>query len=199
MDLASLADHALVVSTVAQALGVREAGDRPVAERLAAAQHDRALLLVLDNFERVVEAAPLLADLLAACRRLTVLATSREPLRLSVGRVVPVGPLALPKSERNALLPALTVTEALRLFVDRAQAARPDFALTEANAPAVAEAVRRLDGLPLAVELQAAGRLRDARGQHAAHTLRRYGRLRGGGARRRMEARRQPSEGARGE
>jgi non-specific serine/threonine protein kinase len=153
-DLTPLADPALVAPTVAQTLGVREAGDRPVAERLADALRDRRLLLVLDNFERVVEAAPLVTALLAGCARVKALVTSREPLRLAAERVVAVPPLPLP----DPAIPTreLAASEAVRLFVERAQAARADFALTGANAPAVAEVCRRLDGLPLAIELAAA-------------------------------------------
>ncbi len=153
VDLTPLTDSSLVAPSVAQALGVRQAGDRPVAERLLDALRDRELLLVLDNFEQVVEAAPLVAALLAATR-LTALVTSRVPLHLSAERVVAVPPLALPHAALST--EELAEADAVRLFADRAQAARADFALTEANAPAVAEIVRRLDGLPLAIELAAA-------------------------------------------
>jgi predicted ATPase/DNA-binding CsgD family transcriptional regulator len=114
------------------------------------------LLLALDNFEHVVEAAPVVAALLAACPRLTALVTSRATLRLSGERVVPVEPLELPDPGARSPLSELAATEAVALFADRAQAARADFALNDQNAPAVAELVRRLDGLPLAVELAAA-------------------------------------------
>jgi predicted ATPase/DNA-binding CsgD family transcriptional regulator len=153
-DLSPLADPGLVAATVAQALGVRESGDRPLAARLVDALIDRAVLLVLDNFERVVEASRLVARLLAACPRLKVLATSREPLRLAAERVVAVPPLALPDPARPP--EELAESDALRLFVGRAQAAWADFALTGANAQAVAEICHRLDGLPLAIELAAA-------------------------------------------
>jgi len=154
VDLTPLADPALVSSTVAQALGVREAGDRPLADRLVDALRGRALLLVLDNFERVVEAAPLIARLLASSPSVKALATSREPLRLSVERVVAVPPLNLPDPARP--VEELAAADAVRLFAERAEAARADFALTAENAPAVAEVCRRLDGLPLAIELAAA-------------------------------------------
>jgi predicted ATPase/DNA-binding CsgD family transcriptional regulator len=156
VDLASVRDPELVVSTIAQALGVREMGDRPPAERLVDALRDRHLLLVLDNFEHVAEAGPLVPWLLAGCPTVKALITSRAALRLSGERVVPVEPLGLPDPSSPLPLSELAVIEAVALFVDRAQAARPDFALSEANAPSVAEAVRRLDGLPLAVELAAA-------------------------------------------
>ena len=159
VPLAAIRDHALVLSTIAQALGVREAGDRPLADQLVGLLRDRSLLLVLDNLEQVLSAAPRVAALLAACPRLTVLATSRAPLRVSGERTFDVPPLALPgRAEGNSLtdLDDLARTEAVRLFVERAQAARSDFALTEANAAAVAEICQRLDGLPLAIELAAA-------------------------------------------
>ena len=154
VDLSPLADPGLVAQSVAQALGVREAGDRPVEDRLVDALRDRELLLVLDNFEQVVEAAPFVAALQAAATRLTTLVTSREALRLSAERVVAVPPLDLPVAALST--EGLAGTAAVRLFVERAQAARSDFVLTDANASDVAEIVRRLDGLPLAIELAAA-------------------------------------------
>ena len=153
VDLAPLADPDLVAATVAQALGVREAGDRP-AERLAEALRGREPLLVLDNVEQVVEGAAFVVALLAACTSVKALATSREPLRLSPERVVAVPPLAVTDSDRAADEPA--APDAVRLFVDRAQAVRADFALTAADAAAVAAICVRLDGLPLAIELAAA-------------------------------------------
>jgi predicted ATPase/DNA-binding CsgD family transcriptional regulator len=154
VDLTPLADPALLAPTVATALGVREGGDRPLADRIIDALRDRKFLLLLDNFERVVEAAPLVGRLLVACVRLTILVTSREPLRLAAERVVAVPPLALPDAALTA--EDLATNEAVRLFAERAQAAHVGFALTDANAPAVAGIVRRLDGLPLAIELAAA-------------------------------------------
>ena len=154
VDLSPISDPSLVAAAVAQALGVREAGDHLVDERLLDALWDRELLLVLDNFEQVVEAAPLVAALLTATTRLTALVTSREPLRLSAERVVAVPPLPLPDDALSTQ--GVAGAAAVRLFVDRAQAARADFTLTDDNAPAVAEIVRRLDGLPLAIELAAA-------------------------------------------
>jgi len=158
VDLAPVADPGLVAPTVAQALGVREAGSEPLAERLTAFLRDARLLLVLDNFEQVVEAAPLVADLLGTCPGLTVLVTSRVRLRLTGEREHPVPPLALALA-RTGDAPALEEvagSEAVRLFVERAQAVKDDFALTDENAQAVADICRRLDGLPLAIELAAA-------------------------------------------
>jgi predicted ATPase/DNA-binding CsgD family transcriptional regulator len=156
VGLAAVSDTALVAPTVAQALGVREAGEAPLADRLAVFLRDKRLLLILDNFEQVVEAAPLVADLLAACPGLAVLATSRVRLRLSGEREVAVAPLALPTNEGRAARDDAAAADAVRLFVERARAVRADFALTEANAGAVADICRRLDGLPLALELAAA-------------------------------------------
>ena len=154
VDLSPLTDPGLVASAVARALGVREAGPRPVADRLREILRDRDLVLVLDNFEQVVEEAPLVAALLAATTDLTVLVTSREPLRLLAERVVAVPPLALPNPDLS--LAELAGADAVRLFTDRARAAQADFTLTAANASVVAEIVHRLDGLPLAIELAAA-------------------------------------------
>ena len=159
VPLAAIRDPTLVLPAIAQALGVREAGDRPLTDQLVALLRDRALLLVLDNLEQVLTAAPRIAALLAACPRLTILATSRAPLRVSGERTFDVPPLALPiqaEGDSAPLLADLARAESVRLFVERAQAARSDFALTETNAAAVAEVCRRLDGLPLAIELAAA-------------------------------------------
>jgi predicted ATPase/DNA-binding CsgD family transcriptional regulator len=159
VPLAAIRDPALVLPAIAQALGVREAGDRPLTDQLVSLLRDRELLLVLDNLEQVLTGAPRIAALLAACPRLTILATSRAPLRISGERTFDVPPLALPiRAEGNnaPLLTDLARAEAVRLFVERAQAARSDFALTEANVAAVAEVCRRLDGLPLAIEMAAA-------------------------------------------
>jgi predicted ATPase/DNA-binding CsgD family transcriptional regulator len=154
VDLIRIRDPALVASAVAQQLGVREGADDPLSRRLGDVLRERELLLVLDNFEQVVDAAPLVAELLAACPRLTVLVTSRVRLRLTAERTFPVPPLALPPAEPGPSLDARDAP-AVALFVDRAEAVRPDFALTTENAAAVAAICRRLDGLPLAIELAA--------------------------------------------
>ena len=160
VPLAAVRDPSLVLPTVATALNVRESGNRPLVDRLAAFLRDRALLLVLDNLEQVVSVAPRVAVLLAACPGLTVLATSRAPMRVTGERIFVVSPMALPTwKEGTGGLPPLEElerTEAVRLFAERAQAARAGFTLTEANAGAVAEICARLDGLPLAIELAAA-------------------------------------------
>ena len=154
--LAALADPALVLPAIGQALGVRESGDRPLAERLGALLGERRLLLVLDNLEHLVDAAPQVAELLGACPGMTILATSRVVLRLSGEQVFPVPPLPLLDPTRPHNLTETAGNGAVALFVQRAHAADPEFALTAENAAAVVEIARRLDGLPLAIELAAA-------------------------------------------
>jgi predicted ATPase len=134
---------------------VRE-GDDPLIERLAAFLRGWCLLLVLDNFEQVVEAAPLVTDLLAACPHVKVLVTSRIRLRLSGEREYPVPPLELTTGNGHPVPEDRAASAAVRLFVERAQAVMPDFALTPENAAAVAAVCGRVDGLPLAIELAAA-------------------------------------------
>jgi predicted ATPase/DNA-binding CsgD family transcriptional regulator/DNA-binding XRE family transcriptional regulator len=157
--LAPLADPALVLPVVAGVLGLREEGGRPVAATLRAALAARRLLLIVDNCEHLLAAAPDLADLLAACPGLALLATSRAPLRLRGEREWAVAPLAIPDLADLPTVGELARNPAARLFVDRARDVAPGFALTQANAAAVAAICRRLDGLPLALEL-AAARLR---------------------------------------
>ncbi len=154
IPLAAIREPDLVAPALAQALGMREAGDRPLTESLSASLRDRHLLLVLDNFEQVAEAAPLLTDLLRACPQLTVLVTSRGVLRVSGEHVVRVPPLALPDPAAPA--GELGRAEAVRLFAERATAADAGFALDDGTARAVAGICARLDGLPLAIELAAA-------------------------------------------
>jgi predicted ATPase/transcriptional regulator with XRE-family HTH domain len=156
VDLAPLRDPGLVASTIARTLGVTEAGGRPLLETLSAQLRTRRVLLLLDTCEHLLAAAPQVGELLAACCGLRVLATSRAALHLRWEREVAVPPLALPDLAQEADPAALARVAAVTLFVDRAQAAQPAFQLTAANAPAVAEICRRLDGLPLAIELAAA-------------------------------------------
>ena len=156
VDLASVRDPTLVAAAVATALGIREVGAHSVADQLAAYVRTRAMVLVLDNFEQVLDAAPMVADLLATASGLRVLVTSREPLRLSGEQVIPVGPLALPDAGQVINTDESQRPEAMTLFIERASAADPSFALSAENAAAIAEIVRRLDGLPLAIELAAA-------------------------------------------
>src|SRR5918998_475514 len=158
VPLAPLADPALIPSAVAQALQVPEQGGRPVVEVLRDHLAGKQFLLILDNCEHLLTAvADLIADLLAASSGLTVLATSRAPLRLRAEREWEVPPLALPcRPPPPPTAEHLPPYAAVRLFVERAQAVRPSFEVDNASAPAVAEICWRLDGLPLAIELAAA-------------------------------------------
>jgi predicted ATPase/Tfp pilus assembly protein PilF len=135
---------------------VRETAEQPLDESLKDYLHERRLLLLLDNFEQVLDAARAVTELLAAAPGLKVLTTSRAPLGLYGEHVFPVPPLALPDLKSPPPLERLTQYEALRLFVERARAVKPDFSITNESAPAVAEICVRLDGLPLAIELAAA-------------------------------------------
>src|SRR5579884_1014966 len=154
VSLAAVPEAALVATTLAHSLNVGETRDVPVRESLVVALRDRELLLVLDNFEQVLAAVCLLSDLLASCPRLKMLVTSRALLRIGGEHDFPVPPLALPSA---AAPPArLAQAAAVRLFASRAQAVTPSFELTDAAAPIVADICRRLDGLPLAIELAAA-------------------------------------------
>jgi predicted ATPase/class 3 adenylate cyclase len=154
--LATITDPAQVPSAIAGPLGVKESAEQPLLESLKSYLHHKHLLLVLDNFEQVLDGAPIVAELLAACDKLKVLATSRIPLRLYGEQEYPVPPLAVPDPRALPPLKVLTQYEAVRLFVERARAIKPEFAVTNESAPAVAEICARLDGLPLAIELAAA-------------------------------------------
>ncbi|HZQ39046.1 MAG TPA: AAA family ATPase, partial [Dehalococcoidia bacterium] len=156
VSLAAVADPEFVPAAIAAAFGVREAPGQPLLDTLSAYLREKASLLVLDNFEHLLPAAPVVSDLLARCPRLMVLATSRAPLRLAGEQELPVPPLALPDVDAAPAPAPLLASPAVALFCDRAQAVRPDFALTAANAAEVAALCRRLDGLPLAIELAAA-------------------------------------------
>jgi predicted ATPase len=155
VELDAVADAATVPAAIQQALALRDTSGREPIDVLTGALQDREMLLVLDGFEHVIGAAPAVADLLEACPHLTLLVTSREVLRITGERVFEVPPLGVPES---AHLPAETLerSDAVRLFVDRAQAVNEGFELDDANTEAVAEIARRLEGLPLAVELAAA-------------------------------------------
>ena len=156
VDLSPLTDPALVVPTIAGALGVREIAGESLRETVSRFLRDRRLLLVLDNCEQVLEAGSDIAALVAACPHLIILATSREPLNIRAEREIAVTPLPLPDPGRLPLLDDLGHVAAVALFVERARGANASFALTAENAPAVAAICRRLDGLPLAIELAAA-------------------------------------------
>jgi hypothetical protein len=156
VDLSLLIEPALVVPTIAVALGVRETAGEPLRETVIRHLRERRLLLVLDNCEQVLESASDIATLLATCPNLSILATSREPLHIRAEREIAVAPLPLPDPGRLPPLADLARIPAVALFVERAQAANAGFALTADNAAAVAGICRRLDGLPLAIELAAA-------------------------------------------
>src|SRR5205085_3236298 len=156
VDLAPIRDPGLLAASIAQTLGVREAGGRPVLESLKQSLQEKQMLLVLDNFEQILAAAPLVAELLTAAPRLKVLVTSRAALHLRGEKEFAVPPLTVPEPGSEASVAVLSLYPAVALFVQRVQDAQPEFALTAANAPAVAEICRRLDGLPLALELAAA-------------------------------------------
>lgn len=154
--LSRLSDPALVTPTIATTLGLKETGALPLADVLRNYLRDRRLLLVLDNFEHVAAAAVSVAELLEQGSGVKALVTSRAPLRLQGEHEYSLHPLALPDSAHLPLPDHLSRYAALALFVERAQAAEADFAVTYANAPAVAAICERLDGLPLAIELAAA-------------------------------------------
>ena len=135
VSLAPLGDPAFVASTIAERLGVRERAEQPLRDALVAHLAGKRLLLVLDNYEHVLPAAPLVADLLGACPALRVVTTSRTALHLSGEHLYPVSPLALPDAGPLPPPEELGQTPAVRLFVDRVGAVKPDFALSEANAP----------------------------------------------------------------
>ena len=156
VDLSPLRDPALVVPTIAATLGVREVGGQPLLQTLAGFLTDKRLLLLLDNCEQVVATAPDVATLLAASPTVSILATSRASLHIRGEREVPLLPLSLPAADRVLPIDELAQVPAVALFVDLASASWPDFALTAENAIAVASICRRLDGLPLAIELAAA-------------------------------------------
>ena len=159
VSLAPVASASLVAATIAGALGIRESAAESIEATLRAYLQPRRMLMVLDNFEHVVDAAPLVADLLSHSPDIQVLATSRAPLHISGEHELPIPPLELPSLAGPLRLGDALASEAVRLFCDRAQAVQSHFELTEDNAETVVAICRRLDGLPLAIEL-AASRVR---------------------------------------
>ena len=157
--LASVTTSTLVAAAIAEALGVREAPGEPIEETLIAYLRPKQLLLVLDNFEHLLDAAALVAELLAQCPRVQILVTSRGPLHISGEFEFPIPTLKLPAADGGLRLDDARASEAVRLFIDRARAVQGHFQLTEENAATVVAICRRLDGLPLAIEL-AASRIR---------------------------------------
>lgn len=156
IELASITQPELVASSIGQPLGIKDEGGRPVLEILKEFLKDRRMLLVLDNFEQVVAAAPAIAELLSATNKLKILVTSRFVLNIKAEREFGVPPLVSPSPGVMESLDEMGKNEAVRLFVERARAVKPSFTLTEENARKVAEICARLDGLPLAIELAAA-------------------------------------------
>jgi predicted ATPase/class 3 adenylate cyclase/Tfp pilus assembly protein PilF len=154
--LATLTEAELFLPAIAETLGVREIGEQPLDESLKDYLSERRMFLVLDNFEQVLGAAPAVTELLAGAPGLKVLATSRAHLGLYGEHEFPVPPLTLPDLRHPPSFERLTQYEAVGLFLERARALKPDFAITNESAPAVAEICVRLDGLPLAIELAAA-------------------------------------------
>ncbi|HKG27431.1 MAG TPA: AAA family ATPase, partial [Thermomicrobiales bacterium] len=149
-------DPALVLPTVAQVLGLAATGRDTVLNELTAFLGERQTLLFLDNFEQVEEAALQIAELLAVCLGLKVLATSRVVLEVYGEREYPLSPLPLPRTDESEDVEVAASSAAVRLFVERATEVRPGFALTKENVATVVAICRRLDGLPLAIELAAA-------------------------------------------
>jgi predicted ATPase len=155
VDLSTLAEASLLPSAIADVLEVRAEGTE-LTNRLAEMLVDKHLLLMLDNFEHVVDAVSVVTDVLARAPRVKVLTTSRRSLHAYGEREFPLPPFPSPDLAHVSSVEAVSQYDSVRLFVERAQAVRPDFTVTNANAPAVAEICHRLDGLPLAIELAAA-------------------------------------------
>jgi len=155
VSLEAVQDPTLVLTEVARVLELHDTGDRSLPDRLRTVLGDRELLLLLDNMEQVVAAAPLVADLAISCPRLKVVATSRELLRVRGEYEFPVPPLTIPDVAANVTLAELAENPSVALFVRQAQSVRSGFVLTAQNAPPVAGICARLDGLPLAIELAA--------------------------------------------
>jgi predicted ATPase/class 3 adenylate cyclase len=156
VDLAPIRDPGLLATTIAHTIGLREGGGRPPLENLKDFLADRRMLLLLDNFEQIIGAAPVVADLLAAAPQLTLLVTSRVPLQIRGEREYPVPPLSLPGAGAEPSVADPADSESVQFFVQQAQAVKPNFELTADNATAILEICRRLDGLPLAIEIAAA-------------------------------------------
>lgn len=156
VSLGAIGDPGLVASAIAESLGLQAASDRPLMERLVGRLRDREILVVLDNFEHLLDAASMVAELLKAADPARVMVTSRSPLHVSGEQQFRVPPLAVPDPSVGVTAAAVGSCESVQLFVERASAARPGFALRDTNARFLAEVACRLDGLPLAIELAAA-------------------------------------------
>jgi predicted ATPase/DNA-binding CsgD family transcriptional regulator len=156
VPLAPVRDPGLVPSTIAQSIGLQDARDRPLMEHLVSQLRERQLLIVLDNFEHLLAGAPVVTRLLHDTSAVRILVSSRSSLHVSGEQECPVPPLGVPEEEARPTAAALAARESVRLFAERAAAAVPEFTLDNENASAIAEIARRLDGLPLAIELAAA-------------------------------------------
>jgi len=156
VELAPITDPELVTSAIASVLRIEAAADRPLLDTIVESLRDREMLLVLDNMEQVPGGAPIVAAILAGAPKVRVLVTSRSPLRVRGEREFTVPPLRIPDAAHLPPLTDLSQLEGVALFLERARSVRPDIELTADSAPAIAEIVSRLDGLPLAIELAAA-------------------------------------------
>ncbi|MGZ3618125.1 MAG: LuxR C-terminal-related transcriptional regulator [Ktedonobacteraceae bacterium] len=156
VSLASISDPDLVIPTIAEALGIREVGDRILLDLLQAYLQDKSILLLLDNFEQVITASVQVADLLVACPHLKIVVTSRAVLHVQGEQEYPVPPLTVPDPKYKSDHKTLSQYESVALFLQRAQAALPDFQMNETNAGIIAKVCMQLEGLPLAIELAAA-------------------------------------------
>ncbi len=156
VDLAPYGDWRLVIGAIGRIAGIERGGGAAMLDAVKEFLHDKRAILILDNFEHVIGAAPQIAELLGACAPLRILVTSREPLHLTWEQTLPVPPLELPDPSQAADPGRAALAPAVAFFIQRAAAVAPDFALTPENCSAVAEICARLDGLPLAIELAAA-------------------------------------------
>ncbi|MFW6074333.1 MAG: ATP-binding protein [Chloroflexota bacterium] len=154
--LASIDDPELLLSRIASAIGLRDEAGQPPMTALTSYLRDQRFLLVLDNFEHLLSGASMISDLLIACPNLSIIVTSRAPLRIQGEQLYPINPLHVPDSVQSGRGSDLEGADAIALFLARARAVKPDFELTDENAELVLEICRRLDGLPLAIELAAA-------------------------------------------
>ena len=155
VDLSPLRDPELVLPTITMALGVHEVHGYTLFESVTTFLAQRQMLLVLDNLEHLLDAAPLLPRLLHAAARVKALVTSREPLRVRGERTYPVRPLPIPEANELMEVEAVAQNAAVNLFIERVRDGRPEFAVTNENARPISEICRRMDGLPLAIELAA--------------------------------------------
>lgn len=156
VPLSSISDPALVISAIVQVLGIKEAGDISLFTSLKSFLHEKHMLLLLDNFEQIITAAPLLSELLFTCSQVKMLVTSRAVLRIQGEYEFVVSPLLLPDLNHLPAIEDLARWPVITLFMQRAQAVKPGFQMTKANAHDITAICARLDGLPLAIELAAA-------------------------------------------